>query len=199
MGVNWAVCETSLKYHASCRHTHPSADALLRLLQKHHLHYQEIGKIRALVYQAAADVLGSVTDPQTVHQSKFCMGFVLALIARNGSAGISDFNEEALKDEEIRDLCKRVEMKVDPEIEAKYPQYWSAAVEVETIDGKRFTMRTEIPKGDPGNRLTRTELEEKVLRLAEFQNGATHEEMTRIIERVWTLDEVPRMTSLLGN
>ena len=90
-------------------------------------------------------------------------------------------------------------MKVDPEIEAKYPQYWSATVEVEMIDGKRFTMRTEIPKGDPGNRLTRAELEEKVLRLAEYQNGATQEEMTRIVERVWTLDEVPRMTRLLGN
>jgi len=199
MGTKWAVCETSLKYHASCRHTHPSADALLRLMQEYNLHYKEIEKVTTNVYQAAEDVLGPVIDPETVHQSKFCMGFVLALIARNGSAGISDFNEEALKDKEIRNLCQRVEMKVDPEIEEKYPQYWSARVEVETIEGKRFTMRTEIPKGDPGNRLTKTELEEKVLRLAEYQNGATQEEMARIIERVWTLDEVPRITRLLGN
>lgn len=197
LGVKWGVCETSLKYHASCRHTHPSADALLRIMQEHHLNYRDIVKIRACVYQAAADVLGSVNDPQTIHQSKFCMEFVLALIARNGSAGISDFNDKALKDQELRNLCQRVEMEVDPEIEAIYPQRWSATVEVEMIDGKKFSMHTETPKGDPGNRLTRAELEEKVLRLAEYQNGATRKEMNSIIERVWCLDEASRMTRLL--
>ena len=32
-------------------------------------------------------VLGPVTDPQTVHQAKFCMGAVLGLIATQGRAG----------------------------------------------------------------------------------------------------------------
>ena len=29
LGRRWALAETSFKYHASCRHTHPAADALL--------------------------------------------------------------------------------------------------------------------------------------------------------------------------
>src|SRR5665647_1377425 len=29
LGTRWATIETSFKYHASCRHTHPAADALL--------------------------------------------------------------------------------------------------------------------------------------------------------------------------
>ena len=29
LGSRWALVETSFKYHASCRHTHPAADALL--------------------------------------------------------------------------------------------------------------------------------------------------------------------------
>jgi 2-methylcitrate dehydratase PrpD len=36
-GQRWATAETSFKYHASCRHTHPSADALLALMQTHRL------------------------------------------------------------------------------------------------------------------------------------------------------------------
>ena len=28
LGTRWALAETSFKYHASCRHTHPAADAL---------------------------------------------------------------------------------------------------------------------------------------------------------------------------
>jgi 2-methylcitrate dehydratase PrpD len=33
LGDRWAVVETSFKYHASCRHTHPAADALLLLVE----------------------------------------------------------------------------------------------------------------------------------------------------------------------
>ncbi len=37
LGSRWAVAETSFKYHAACRHTHPAADALQQLLRTHHL------------------------------------------------------------------------------------------------------------------------------------------------------------------
>ncbi len=39
----------------------------------------EIAKVETLVHQGAIDVLGPVTNPTTVHQSKFSMGTVLAL------------------------------------------------------------------------------------------------------------------------
>ena len=32
LGSRWATEETSFKYHASCRHTHPAADALLQVM-----------------------------------------------------------------------------------------------------------------------------------------------------------------------
>ncbi|MCQ9299497.1 MmgE/PrpD family protein, partial [Escherichia coli] len=34
LGERWAVLETSFKFHASCRHTHPAADALLQAMQE---------------------------------------------------------------------------------------------------------------------------------------------------------------------
>src|SRR3712207_3357822 len=81
LGHKWAVLETSYKFHASCRHTHPAADALLQAMEEHDLKAEEITHVRARVHEAAIDVLGPVTDPRTIHQSKFSMGFVLALIA----------------------------------------------------------------------------------------------------------------------
>ncbi len=97
MGKRWAILETSFKFHASCRHTHPAADALLEAMQEHHRSLpiyrggDQIARVRAHVHQAAIDVLGPVTDPRTVHQAKFSMGFVLALIALSGHAGITAF------------------------------------------------------------------------------------------------------------
>lgn len=79
LGSRWTISETSFKYHASCRHTHPAADALLQVMLANQLQPSEIAKVETLVHQGAIDVLGPVTNPTTVHQSKFSMGTVLAL------------------------------------------------------------------------------------------------------------------------
>ena len=87
LGTRWALAETSFKFHAACRHTHPAADALAQVMAAHRLAASDIRSIKALVHQAAIDVLGPVTDPQTVHQAKFSMGTVLGLIAVFGQIG----------------------------------------------------------------------------------------------------------------
>jgi 2-methylcitrate dehydratase PrpD len=197
LGESWAVLDTSFKFHASCRHTHPAADALLQAMQQNGLTADRVARVRARVHQAAIDVLGPVTDPRTVHQAKFSMGFVLALIALHGRAGINEFTEEALKDPALRAFHDRVEMILDPEVEAAYPRRWIGLVEVETTDGHSFISKVDIPKGDPGNPLIRTEIEDKARRLAAFQEGASTEEIGRIIERAWHLDREPDVRDFL--
>ena len=193
----WAVLETSFKFHASCRHTHPAADALLQAMQEHHLSADRVAHVRAHVHQPAIDVLGPVTDPQTIHQSKFSMGFVLALIALHGSAGVTGFTDETLRDPEIRGFADRVEMVYDSEIDAAYPERWIGLVEVETSDGEHFASRVDVPRGDPENTLSRGELEDKARRLSGFQDGASPEEIRRIIDRVWALSQEPGVRDLL--
>jgi 2-methylcitrate dehydratase PrpD len=197
LGENWAVLETSFKYHASCRHTHPAADALLKGMRENGLGAGQIARVRARVHAAAIDVLAPVTDPRTIHQSKFSMGFVLATIAKNGSAGIGDFTQEALWDEELRDFSRRVEMALDPEVDAAYPERWIGLVEVETTGGERITSRVDVPKGDPGNTLDRQELEEKFRRLAGLREDASEEETEHLINKAQNLDQQPVVGHLM--
>jgi len=191
------VLETSYKFHASCRHTHPAADALLAAMRDHDLDAGDIERVRARVHEAAIDVLGPVTDPRTIHQSKFSMGFVLGMAAVGGRAGVEDFTEEALADEGIRAFHDRVEMVLDPEVDAAYPERWIGLVDVETNGGERFTSRVDVPKGDPGNTLGREEVEEKARSLAAYGNAATPEEMGRLITRARNLHREPDVRDLL--
>ncbi len=94
LGTRWALAETSFKFHASCRHTHPAADALLSVMTKEQLKADHVARVTARVHKGAIDVLGPVTDPQTVHQSKFSMGTVLGLIAIHGRAALTDFDKD---------------------------------------------------------------------------------------------------------
>jgi 2-methylcitrate dehydratase PrpD len=196
LGERWALAETSFKFHASCRHTHPAADALLQVVEAHRLAAGDIARVTAHVHQAAIDVLGPVTDPATVHQAKFSMGTVLAAIAIFRRAGLDEF-ERHFRDAAIVAFRDRVRMAHDTEIEAAYPRRWIGKVEVETTDGRVLSGRVDEPKGDPGNTLSRAELEEKALRLAEFGGGATPSEARALCARVFAIASAPRVGRLL--
>ena len=157
LGSRWAIAETSFKYHASCRHTHPAADALLQVMLSNHLHANDIAKVETFVHQGAIDVLGPVTDPSTVHQSKFSMGTVLALVAHYQFAGLQEFDKH-FRDQAICAFRDRVTMTLDPEVDAAYPQRWTCKVKVHLHNGQMLDGRIDEPKGDPGNTLTRAEL-----------------------------------------
>jgi len=187
LGTRWALAETSFKFHASCRHTHPAADALLALMQEQGVKADDVAQVTAHVHQGALDVLGPVTDPQTIHQSKFSMGFVLAQIATKGRASLADFTESSLSDREMRAFHDKVRMVLDPEIDRAYPRRWMGRVTVKTRDGRTLDKKIASPKGDPDNCLTRAELEDKALRLAQYAGAATEGEMKQVIARAWRL------------
>ena len=169
LGSRWALAETSFKFHASCRHTHPAADALQHAMKEHGLKASDIASVVTHVHQGAIDVLGPVVDPKTVHQSKFSMGTVLALIALRNSADLAGF-DQALKD----------------------------GVTVKTTDGRSLTGRVDEPKGDPGNTLSRPEIEEKTLRLGTYQGAATESQVKKLTQTVWEIRKQAKLGQLLA-
>jgi 2-methylcitrate dehydratase PrpD len=197
LGERWATAETSYKWHASCRHTHPAADALLELMRRERLTHEQVALVTARVHQAAIDVLGPVVNPSTVHQAKFSMGTVLGCVAVRGSAGLNDFEQHALTDPRIAAFRERVRMVRDQEVDAAYPKRWIGKVDVRTTDGRTLSARVDVPKGAPGNSLSRAEIEEKALRLAQFRGGATAEEMRGALARIWRLEEMGPLGRIL--
>ena len=197
LGARWATAETSFKFHAACRHTHPAADALLQVMQEHSLNADDIVQVTARVHQGAIDVLGPVRNPQTVHQAKFSMGTVLAMAALHRRAGMAEFDAH-FGDAHARGFCERVRMVLDEEVEAAYPARWIGKVDVALRDGRVLHGRVDEPKGDPGNTLSRAELEDKAIRLALYRNGASEPEMRSLIGAVWAVADAAVAPRLLG-
>jgi len=198
LGSRWATAETSFKYHASCRHTHPAADALLNAMAREKLGGDDIAKVTAQVHQAAIDVLGAVDVPTTIHQAKFSMGSVLGLIAHGGTADLATF-ETVLGRADVARFRDKVVMVHDDEVEAAYPARWIGKVAIETADGRRVAGRCDEPKGDPGNMLTREEITAKAEALIRF--GGAHDAggATTMVDRLWQVASWPRVDRLLGD
>ena len=197
LGSRWATAETSFKHHASCRHTHPAADALLHVMRSHDLQPSDLAEVVALVHQSAIDVLDPVLPPTTVGQAKFSIGTVLALVAQFGHAGLDEFDRYFLSPE-TQALRDKVRMAFDADVDAAYPRRWIGKVVVRTTDGREMHGRVDEPKGDPGNSLDRDELLAKALRLARYSGGASEAEMRVALLRLWSMAETPRVGRLLG-
>lgn len=196
LGSRWATVETSFKYHASCRHTHPAADALHDVMLRHGLAPGDIAEVVALVHQSALDVLGPVVHPVSVHQSKFSMGTVLALVAQFGHAGLTEFDAH-FRSPATRDFCARVRMELDREVDERYPRQWIGKVVVRTVDGRQLQGRVDVPRGDPGNTLSRDEIEAKVHRLARHSGALDDAGVQAVLRKLWAIVDLPRLGRLL--
>ena len=197
LGTRWATAETSFKWHASCRHTHPAADALLQVMQLHGLQVADIAQVTCHVHQGAIDVLGPVVQPASVHQSKFSMGTVLALAARFGHAGLDEFDAHYLAAETVA-LRDKVGMVLDAEVDGAYPQRWIGKVSVLTQDGRSLRGRVDEPKGDPGNTLSRAEITAKAQRLAAYGSPMAAATVQGAIAQLWNVAQWPHVVRLVA-
>jgi 2-methylcitrate dehydratase PrpD len=100
-------------------------------------------------------------------------------------------------DPRVAAFGKKVDMILDPEVDQAYPLRWIGKVTVETTDGRTLSGRIDEPKGDPGNTLTRSELERKALQLAEFSGAATNDEMKSVFKRIWNMTRMDKFGSFL--
>lgn len=185
----------SIKYHASCRHTHPPVDALLELMCKQGLVADDLQTIRAHLYTGAYKRLKDVV-PSTPWTAKFSVPFCLAQAALRGHLSLGAFTEEALTDPQVTRLMERVSLFIDPSLDAIYPRFWPARVEVETTDGEIYSHRIDTPKGDPENPVTDAELDAKFLLLASATLGG--DDPDRLLGRLRDLDTLTDMTQLFA-
>jgi 2-methylcitrate dehydratase PrpD len=124
------------------------------------------------------------------------MGTVLALIALRNSADLANF-DSGLKDKAVAEFRDRVVMELDEEVDSAYPARWIGKVTVTTTDGRVVTGRVDEPKGDPGNTLSRAEIEQKALRLGTYLGASTEAEVKALIAKVWAIASEPALGRLL--
>lgn len=150
LGETFHFERNSLKQHASCGHTHAAIDAILCATEAKPLTPEKIKSVQVMVYQAALDLLGGI-EPSSPYLAKFSLPFCIATAIRYGHAGLADFSTQRLKEKDLIELMKRIDVQADPKLDALYPRQWPASVEITTMAGAKLTGSVEFPKGDPEN------------------------------------------------
>ncbi len=193
-GCGWKIGGVSIKPHASCRHTHPAVDAARTLRERVGIDLGGAHRFRVETYGTALQVTDA-PNPTNAYQAKFSLQYCTAQALLRGRVGLHDFAPDRLADTEIRELMTRIDLAVDPEMDAAYPVVWSARLSAELPDGTTTTVQVDAPKGDPENAVT---WDEVVVKFRDLAAGTAFErDVQRLVDDVLELDRRPSVRDLL--
>ena len=192
LGRDFHITRMTLKNHTCCGHTFAAIDGAMALKAKMGLAAQDIQRVRVGTYKAALDVAG-YEEPRTAAEGRFSLKYVVATALTHGSVRFAAFEPDRLGDPATRELMRRVEVAVDPQLDAAFPAQRAARVAIESRDGRReeFLQPTRI--GDPDAPLSDAQLEAKYLELAAPVLGEPRAQA--LLARLWRLETVPSLAA----
>jgi 2-methylcitrate dehydratase PrpD len=165
IGSGFQILQTSVKSHACCRYMHPPIDAVLKIVNENNLRPEQVKKMKIGVLRAGASLIAEPIEskytPQSIVDAQFSMPFGAAAALLYGKAGLKEFQPAVIQSGPVREMMRKVECIVDPELDRTFPKQWRATAEILTEDEKSYSTTIEYPKGDPENPLTWDELKER--------------------------------------
>ena len=165
LGKDFHITRMTFKNHSCCGHTFAAIDGALALQERMKIAHREIERIRVGSYRAAKEVSG-YESPATPAEARFSLKYVVASALTHGSVRLAAFEPARMNDPATRELMGRIEVSIDPELDAAFPKQRAARVEIETRDGRRENHLQPTRIGDPDAPLSDEQLEAKFLELA---------------------------------
>ena len=194
LGDNFEIMRSYFKFHSSCRHTHPTIDATLRLVSEHNVKADEVAEVRIHTYSAAINLCGQEYEPKTVSTAKFSIPYCVSVAIIEGKVHPDTFTIEKIRDQTILDFAKKVKIEIDPEIEKFVPAKRGARVEIVKTNGESLECFVTNPYGEPEVPATPTDVKSKFVSLS--ARVVTTERANKIMELVDRLDSLDSLKEL---
>ncbi|NWG01809.1 MAG: MmgE/PrpD family protein [Syntrophaceae bacterium] len=198
LGSGFEILRTSVKPYGCCRYMQPPIDAILKMVKDNDLQPEEVEKIKVGILRAGAHLIAEPLEekyrPQSIVDAQFSMPFGAAVAVLYRRAGLREFCLSKIRSEEVKQMMRRVECEVDPDLEKTFPKQWGATAEILTKDGKNYSTKVEFCRGDPENPLSWEEMIEKFRDLS--GHFLTKERQSKIVNEVRRLEEIKDLRKL---
>ncbi|MEM1662537.1 MAG: MmgE/PrpD family protein [Pyrobaculum sp.] len=155
------ILDTYIKPYPVEYHAQTAVDAALKLREK--VRIEEVEKIVIDTYEAAYTIIGPKDpekwDPHTRETADHSLMWITAAALVWGPIKISHYKN--VRDPTVLSLMKKIEVRLDPELDKIYPKAFPTVITIVTKSGAKYTERVDYAKGHPKNPMTDRELEEK--------------------------------------
>ena len=176
----------SIKPYPSGVLTHPSMDAMKKIMVDNDIKSDEISNVRLF---AGNNILGPIRYQiaKTELEGKFSMAFLLSAIIISGRAGKKEFTNSYVQSKEVQAMQKKISTHYDKDIEELGVDKIRSRIEVELINGQNFTIDAdENYRGGPDNPLTDLDIENKLEVCSE--NLLNEGQLSAVKSFIWNLE-----------
>jgi 2-methylcitrate dehydratase PrpD len=122
--------------------------------------------------------------------------FVIAMALEHGRVEATQFADEVLQDPRVHSLMDKVQVALDPECEAAWPDAILNIVTVETEDGRSHTARVPYHLGHFKRPMGDRDLEDKFRGLCRVM--LSKEQQDAALAATWRLDEMTDLGEYLS-
>ena len=140
LGEKFETLNLGVKPYPSCRYSHAAIDGLLELKKEINFDVNDLEDVDVGLSETALNIIGypieEKQNPENVVDGQFSMPFCAALVLRNGSFTWDDYKSN-LKNDDVLDLCKKVNVSPNKQAEECCPKYMSANVKIK-VSGKIY-------------------------------------------------------------
>jgi len=160
--ATYEILNSYFKFQPVCAHaitTIEALDAMRPTLPA----AAQVRSVTVRTYGLAAELHNP--RPTTALAAKFSLPFVVAARLTSDAAHLSALHDRDPNDPRLRALMDRVQVILDPALDAQYPDFRPSVVEVALSDGTTRRERRDMPKGDADNPATPDELRRKFIEL----------------------------------
>lgn len=191
-----------LKKYPSCYHTHRALDGVFQLLGEHRLNHKDIAEVDVGTSERAMRVL-AFTEPATPYQAKFSMPYCIAAAVVDHQVTLETFTPHKFEDRHIVEARKKVHLSfpdvpIWPGLADVGPdtEFVGNPVTIRTTDGRSYSARVDIPRGDPALPLTDDELLSKYRDCGRSQLRPN--DIERSVDVVLGLEKVAEIGTLMA-
>ncbi len=156
LGSDFRIRLVGFKPYAACRGIHSSVDVALGMRNKHNVRAADVKQVTVRGSPTHLKQLGK-QDVQTMLDAQMSLPYSIAASLTTGGAMVDQYTPDALKRPDVRDLARRVHLKLEPSVANGDEPY----LDVELKDGRVLTDRVLIARGDSENPLSEDELRAK--------------------------------------
>ncbi len=201
LGDVWQTLNLAVKPYPTCRYSHAAMDALIAMRAANDIDYRDIDAVEVGLSEVGWKIIGdpepAKRKPASIVDGQFSMPFCAAVVLRQGGLGWDDYNTH-LTDTDTQQLCSRVSTVVESRAEAEFPKNMSASVSVMTRHG-RLESFVQIPKGEPDNFVTDTEIKAKFDGLVgPYMSDSDADQLLRTLLTLDSVASVAQVEPLLG-
>lgn len=198
LGERFDMTRTMFKRFPSCGGTLASTDAIIYLMEKHNLTPENVASIDITVKPYTRDFVGHpfVIGSNPKVDAQFSIQYCVANALLRKEPLLEHFEESAVREPKIMEIVEKIHITGDPALNKR--ERMPVDMEVRTTGGDVYQTSVDIPRGFPGNLMTKEEHEKRFWQCVNYaRKPLPRENAEKIVSLVNQLEEVKDIRSLV--